>query len=179
MDRSDLDPLRRVRREENDDIDQPICFEAGDTSSLVVYLVYVLPKKLLFIKLAVGNRGDAGDLPKVLQNPDGGLTGGIAVWNQMKAVVKVACKKRKIEQASVEELQAMARYEDCCFEATGTDTADLVLEPAGRWSEHAGKLRLTHAKMGTLSLWLYEAKDVKTVKKHLPKVFGDEVRLNA
>ena len=65
------------------------------------------------------------------------------------------------------------------FEATRTDTTDLVLEPAGRWSKYAGKLHFTHAKMGTLSLWLFEPKDVKTVRQKLPQVFGDRMRLNA
>jgi len=67
----DLDPSARFAARKATGLTNPFPLRPADSSSLVVYLVYVQPQELLFIKLAVGNRGDVGGLAAAGQNQGG------------------------------------------------------------------------------------------------------------
>jgi hypothetical protein len=94
---------------------QPVSFNARQLSlfsaNLHVYRVYVLPGKLLFIKIGTGYRGTESTSPESvnMQLP------GMWELRRIRETLAIREKREQLEKASLEELQGMAKFADGCF----------------------------------------------------------------
>jgi hypothetical protein len=144
-----------------------------------VFRVTVLGNRLLFYKMAYGAGVSAG--------PPADQVGAIQAWAQAELRQKFLAEMRVLEESDAPTLLYLAAENDGSFAASAEDVRGLQIDPpsaAKQWlhglydTPHEGLLRLTHVRLGAMTLALLDREHVLLATKELPRLFGGAVKIN-
>jgi hypothetical protein len=144
-----------------------------------VFRVTVLGSRLLFYKMAYGAGVTAG-LPA-------DEVRGLQDFAQSELRDKFLAEMQVLEESDAATLLYLAAENEESFAASAADVRELRIDPPVTAKSllqglseapHEGLLRLTHARLGALTLAFLDREHVLLATKELPRLFGGAVKVN-